>query len=376
MFSENAKKHADACRFCYMCRHLCPVELVTGKENNTPRAKGLLVSMMERGMKMDRGCAATMYECLLCGACTADCVTGFDPLVFIREARTQALLEDVVPDFAQKVIDRILQTGNAYGARKAKVNYDEIPEKGDLLVWLGSAARYAVDDVAQALFTILKIAGVDFAALHDEPASGCELGDMIGYVEEVRSQAKAAAAAIAGTGARCLLVLDSHDAAFFLHQYQDWGIELPEIITATAFVDELIQKGRLTPRKVAEVVSYHDAARLSRDLGDLDHPRSIIRAMGAEIHEMYLNEKDNKNTDNHACGSSVRARECGSSLMGQMLPGMAKQLCEKRYADLMRTDARILISADPQATESLRLSVPQGVVLRDLFVMLAQRLQV
>lgn len=42
----------------------------------------------------------------------------------------------------------------------------------------------------------------------------------------------------------------------------------------------------------------------------------------------------------------------------------------------MRTDARILISADPQATESLRLSVPQGVVLRDLFVMLAQRLEV
>ena len=41
MFSEKAKKNADACRFCYMCRHLCPVELVTGKENNTPRAKGL-----------------------------------------------------------------------------------------------------------------------------------------------------------------------------------------------------------------------------------------------------------------------------------------------------------------------------------------------
>ena len=43
MYSEKAKKHADACRFCYMCRHLCPIELVTGKENNTPRAKGLQV---------------------------------------------------------------------------------------------------------------------------------------------------------------------------------------------------------------------------------------------------------------------------------------------------------------------------------------------
>ena len=106
MYSEKAKKHADACRFCYMCRHLCPIELVTGKENNTPRAKGLQVSMMERGMKMDKGSAVTMYECLLCGACTADCVTGFDPLIFIREARTHAMLEELTPDFAQKVIDK------------------------------------------------------------------------------------------------------------------------------------------------------------------------------------------------------------------------------------------------------------------------------
>ena len=49
MFSEKAKKHADACRFCWMCRHLCPVQLVTGKETNTPRAKGLQVSLIERG---------------------------------------------------------------------------------------------------------------------------------------------------------------------------------------------------------------------------------------------------------------------------------------------------------------------------------------
>ena len=33
-----------------------------------------------------------------------------------------------------------------------------------------------------------------------DPASGCELGDMIGHVEDVRVQAKAAAAAIAKTG--------------------------------------------------------------------------------------------------------------------------------------------------------------------------------
>lgn len=373
MFSEKAKKHADACRFCYMCRHLCPVELVTGKENNTPRAKGLLVSMMERGMKMDKGCAATMYECLLCGACTADCVTGFDPLIFIREARTQAMLDDLTPDFAQKVIDKLLETGNAYGAKDAKVSYEGIPQEGETLVWLGNAARYAVPDVAEALFAILKKAGVAFAALKDEPASGCELGDMIGHVEDVRVQAKAAAAAIQKTGAGKVVVLDSHDAAFFLHECKDWGVELPEIVTATSFVLDLIKAGKLVPNKAAEVVAYHDAARLSRDLGELNAAREIIAAVGADLHEMYLNEKDNKNPENKACGSFVRARECGSSIMGQMKPDLARLLCEKRYEDLLRTDARILIAADPQATEALRLAVPEGVEYRDLFVLLNER---
>ncbi|HHU01719.1 MAG: (Fe-S)-binding protein [Christensenellales bacterium] len=374
MYSEKAKKHADACRFCYMCRHLCPIERATGRENNSPRAKGLQVSMIVRGMKMDKASAVTMYECLLCGACTADCVTGFDPLVFIREARTQAMLEELTPKFAEKVIDRLMETGNAYGAKESKVNFEGIDEEGEILVWLGNAARYAVPDVANALFSILNKAGVSFAALKDEPASGCELGDMIGHVEDVRILAKAAAEAIVKTGAKKVIVLDSHDAAFFLHECKDWGIELPEIVTATAFVEDLINEGKIVPKKIKEIVSYHDAARLARDMGELEPARNIIAAMGAELQEMYLNEKDNKNPKNMACGSFVRARECGSSLMGQMKPELSVMLCEKRYTDLLRTDSRILIAADPQATEALRLSVPEGVEYRDLFVMLNERI--
>ena len=45
MISQNALHHAEKCRFCWMCRHLCPVQHQTGKELSTPRAKGLLLSM-------------------------------------------------------------------------------------------------------------------------------------------------------------------------------------------------------------------------------------------------------------------------------------------------------------------------------------------
>ena len=37
MISQNALHHAEKCRFCWMCRHLCPVQHQTGKELNTPR---------------------------------------------------------------------------------------------------------------------------------------------------------------------------------------------------------------------------------------------------------------------------------------------------------------------------------------------------
>jgi formate hydrogenlyase subunit 6/NADH:ubiquinone oxidoreductase subunit I len=31
-FSEKDKNTIDNCRFCFMCRHVCPVAMVTGKE--------------------------------------------------------------------------------------------------------------------------------------------------------------------------------------------------------------------------------------------------------------------------------------------------------------------------------------------------------
>lgn len=63
--------------------------------------------MIERGMPMEEDTAKTMYECLLCGACTNDCATGYDPLIYIREGRTQALVNGVAPDYVKEAINRI-----------------------------------------------------------------------------------------------------------------------------------------------------------------------------------------------------------------------------------------------------------------------------
>ncbi len=359
MYSEKAKKNADACRFCFMCRHLCPVQLATGKESNTPRAKGLLVSMFNRGMKMDESAAEVMYECLLCGACTDDCVTGFEPPLFIREARTQAIADGIAPAYATRLLDTLLTTGNIYGADKPKAKLDGVPETGGVLIWLGATARYSTPRAADAFLSVLKKAGVPFAVLKNEPPSGCALGDLTGYVEDVRQQAKRAAEAIAASGAKTLVVLDSYDAAFFLHQCKDWGIDLPEIITATNFTDGLIKAGKLTPRKESLVVTYHDGSRLARDLEEHQPARDILAAMGCELDEMFQNRR--------------LARDCGSALFGRCFPELSRRIAAGRWDDARRTKTKVLVAACPQSTEALAAAAPEGYRYIDLFELLDTR---
>jgi len=257
MFSEKAKKNAEACRFCWMCRHLCPVQLVTGKETNTPRAKGLQVSMIERGMPFDMDVAKTMYECMLCGACTNDCVTGFDPLIFIREGRTQANVQGVVPAYVQKVIDRVVETGNIYGASETKVDFAGIPERGDTLVWLGATARYSTPCVANALFAVLKTADVPFAALKNEPASGSALGDLMGFVEDVRAQAVKA-------GERALTSLKS--AKSKLDEAKSWGVV---DILGGGIVSSLIKRSKMDDANAYIEQAKRDLARFGKELHDV-----------------------------------------------------------------------------------------------------------
>ncbi|MFH1879183.1 MAG: heterodisulfide reductase-related iron-sulfur binding cluster, partial [Bacillota bacterium] len=250
-------------------------------------------------------------------------------------------------------------TGNLYGAKETKVNLDGISEKGDTLVWLGETARYSTPWVADALLSVLKKAGVSFAVFKQEPSSGCAIGDLMGYVEDVRRQAKKAAAAIAVSGAKKLVVLDSYDAAFFLHQYKDWGIDLPETVTATTFVDRLIKAGKLRPKCEALIVAYHDGSRLARDLEEHQPARDILSAMGCEVDEMFQNRN--------------LARACGSALMGRCMPELAKKIAAGRWGNVTRTKANVLVAACPQSTEALSAVIPEGYRYFDLFELLNDR---
>ena len=102
MMSEKCKQHVDSCRFCWMCHHICPIGNATGHERSTPRARALGISLVNREAIELSEIMDNIYECAGCMACVHECVTGWDPVMFTKEVRMQAAMEDKLPAYINK----------------------------------------------------------------------------------------------------------------------------------------------------------------------------------------------------------------------------------------------------------------------------------
>ena len=357
MISQNALRHAEKCRYCFMCRHLCPVQLQTGKEINTPRAKGLVLSMVNKGAEQfDEGMAKAMYECLLCDACVNDCATGYQPPVYIREARTEAVVSGLAPEAVMKLIGNVEASGNIYGMEKPSFAQDGT----DVLVYVGEVASCKVPQMAKSLLKVLEKAGVSAKVLADEPASGAMLADLMGYVDEVAQQAKACADAINAAGLPTVVVLDSYDAEIMKQQYPQWGCEIKgEVVTATSFVAQLIADGKLKGcASGKELAACHDDDRLARTFYEFAPIREMAKAAGFELTEMFNKER--------------LAKSCGSAVALEYMNNITKKVAGGRWDDLKRTRAKVMLTANPQSWLCLYQAVPEGYELVDLYAQLAE----
>ena len=352
MISQNALHHAEKCRFCFMCRHLCPVQLQTGKEINTPRAKGLVLSMVSKGAEVfDKDMAQTMYECLLCDACVNDCVTGYQPPVYIREARTEAVVNDLAPAAVMELIENIEKSGNIYGADKPSF----AQEGSDVLVYVGEVAACKVPQMAQSLLLLLQKAGVSAKVLADEPASGAMLADLMGYVDEVAQQAKVCADAIHATGLKTVVVLDSYDAQIMKQEYAKFGCEInAQVVTATEYVAKLIADGKLHVKAETGVLAAcHDDDRLARTFYEFAPIRAMAKAAGFALTEMFNKER--------------LAKSCGSAVALAYMPAITVKVAAGRWNDLTRTEAKTMLTASPQAYLCLSQAIPTHYALVDLY---------
>lgn len=356
MLSDKSRKTVKACRFCWMCRHLCPVGLTTGRESNGPRAKALFLSLMEKGLPIQKEAAQDMYECALCNACASNCETGYEPAAYIRDARAALATQGLVPEKVQLVIDALLKNGNLYGEDTAEAVKDlDRGSDGKVLLYAGASAAIKSPENLTALMNLLEKSGVAFKLFLGANSSGAAEYDLLGDIAEVRDICAVCAKAINAEGKDTLVVLNPSDAVMFKQNYPAWGIPInARVVTATAFAAELVRNGSLKPKRAAGIVTYHDPCRLARDLEETEPARELIEAMGYTLKEMFQSRKITK------C--------CGGEVLAAHAPELVQKMACNRKADAERTGAELLITACPGC--SAILSSVEGMEVKDLFVLL------
>ena len=331
--SYNAKNITDNCRFCWMCRHVCPIGNATGHERNTARARALGISLVNReAMKLEE-IMDNIYECATCGACVHDCTTGWDPVMFTKETRLQAALEGKLPTYIQEMVVNCLTVGNAYGktatCETLVAKIEAHAAATDTLLLLGADARYVACKQGKGAIEVLEKAGVAFTVLADEPATGAQLDFLIGAANETKEQMIACAKALGGY--KTVVVYDPTDAKAIKQTYKEYGVEVAtNVVTYTSFVAGLVRDGKLAGKKSDKTVTFQDPYQLARDLGETEDARAIISAF-ADLHELHLNREE-----------TVWA---GNPLMAHYTPDTVKKVAARRIFNATSLGETAIVTA-------------------------------
>lgn len=342
MMSEKGKAHVDACRFCWMCHHICPIGNATGHERSTPRGRALGISMVNREAIELSEIMDNIYECAGCMACVHECVTGWDPVMFAKEVRLQAALEGKLPTYIEALLDNCLNVGNAYGKTElsaeltAAIKAHSAPT--DTLFLLGPDARYLVDDQAVKAIQVLEKAGVTFTVLADEPNSGAQLDFLIGAANETKEQMAAAAKVL--NGYKTVVLYDPADAKAVKQTYPTYGVEVSaKAVTYTAFLASLLDSGALKAVKGNKTVVFQDPCQLARDLEETEEGRKVVSAY-ATLNEMLLHGKE-----------TVWP---GNLLMATYLPEVMKLVAARRIFNAKSVGATVVVTASASEYASLK----------------------
>ncbi len=355
--TENAKNIIDNCRFCWMCRHVCPIGNATGLERNTARARAFGASMVVRGATELKEIADNLYECSLCGACTNNCVTGFDPKVFIQELKTELAPEGLLPSYIRELLERYMQSGNVYGEKISETLEALYCDDGDAFFLAGMDTMIKAPECVKNALSLLSRSGI-CSAFSGNQDTGSALHFLIGKTEETR----AAAISFASFANRykTVIVYDPVDLAFLKHECREWGIEISaELISFNEYLLALLKNGHLTVNKGDREYTLQDHYAYARDLDDVTSGRELISAVGVS-RDMLL------------CGKETNL--AGHLIMAEYMPDVIRNVALKRWENALNMECKTLVTESPAEYVCLKATCPEGCSVLSIEEMLLQNI--
>lgn len=321
----------DACTQCGECLKFCPIQDVTGNPAISPpekirafkefirATKGLKAMLFGPGeieRKRLEEFTKAVFECTTCGGCSRACTVGINTQKLWPVLRKEMVRRGLGPIGPQAQMHAVIQkTGNPYDMPAQErfspwfPDHVEIAGKAEVAYYAGCTGAYEAQPMVRGDVLVLSAIGNPFTMLAPEEEVCCGfplfitgqhdlLGDLTNRLVNAY-QAKGVKTLICSCP--CCVNIMAKDWPLF------YGKELPfKIRHITQYAAEAIRQGRLVfSKKMRERIIYHDPCYLSRGVGIIEEPRTVLRSIpGLELLEFERN-----GVQSRCCGAGGAARK-------------------------------------------------------------------
>ncbi|MBR6059982.1 MAG: (Fe-S)-binding protein [Victivallales bacterium] len=324
----NIEKYLDvinACRFCFMCRHLSPLAIVSGKESDTPRGHALIADLVRMNHENIKNAdfVESIYQADLSAACRTHCVSHYDEANLLL-----ALRRDIVEAGAEP------QAVKAFAEQLKNVSFN-LYGTGSFLYYNHPLIQLHCPEIADAFNKI---------APEHLVISGGDCGkalQILGYEKE--SQEVASLFVRAVKQAKCDTLVIPHPAVYDFIKANNLLPDMKVLTTAEYLLTLDLPSKNGT-------VSFIDSDFL-KNYQKNNAPRRLLEKLGYTIKEFGITEEES-----YACGE-------GAMAMLQLYPENVAKLVARVAAFAERYDAGTIVTASPYTKVAIKTYAPQLKVL-------------
>lgn len=354
----------DNCRYCLMCRHMCPVGHVTNMETLTPHGWGLTIASVRRGLlEWDDGTVGVLYKCADCGSCRAHCVNDQPLPEAIAATRVEVVQRRQARPVVYEIEHKFKQWGNPFEEKSP----EKVQALGDVALFVGDEARYLWPSALEGALKLLEAVGVQ-PVLIGVGRNNSYLASSLGLRETAEALARSNLNELKASGASRLLVLAPGDFFTFSQLYDErLGIEWPqdvELVELVPFLAGQLETGslKLKPFDGSKPCAYIDPTHSVRVTTRYDAPRKLLSAVLSNPCTELFWRRD-------------RAHPCGNGALQFTNPDISEQLTRARLDDAAQSGAQLVVTEDPGCLSHLsRYSSDFGLEVRGLYELLADHL--
>lgn len=359
---------ASQCIRCGFCLESCPTFLITGDESQSPRGRITLAKEAHAAESFSPSTVAALDTCLGCRACETACPSGVQYGKIIEIARDEIAGKN---KFQKRLINSITNPtlarfqfalGGLLPSRKppallSKLLSGQLPEadtpqlpaecawpaleesslppiKGQVYLLEGCVMRVLYPEVNEATKRLLRRVGIEVVPTK----SGCcgALHAHSGYLADAEDRAQALATSMPDdlpvivNSAGCGSTIKEYGSVVGegLAEFGRRTFDATEFLHQHGLIDQLKLSRGLIPTKV----TYHEACHLVHGQKISSIPKELISAIPG-VNLVPFAEAD------VCCGSA------GTYNVFQ--PKMARQLLDRKWANVASTGAQILATGNP-----------------------------